>query len=339
MNQLISILLLICITACNSSVDNNSEIKDDVRSALLISTDDALRIVDIDNGKYVIVQLSTPSIYAQGHIPGAKQLWRPSYTSKNKEYGGLIPDKKQLEILLSGLCVDNETELLLYDNKGNVDALRFAWILELYGFTNYKIINGGLEAWRLSGYAISKDTIADCNGSDIKLNDSINNEIIAYLEEVKHAIKDPEYILIDTRERYEYEGKPFIKDNKVWHHKKGAFDRGTIPGSVHLNWSELVELNGDHRFKSYKDLNYNLERKNISKEKKIIVYCQSGSRSAHTYFVLKHILGYPYVKNYDGSWIEWSYMNKNGENNPLHQICKKDSFESLLAQLNEELIN
>ena len=85
-------------------------------------------------------------------------------------------------------------------------------------------------------------------------------------------------------------------------------DRGCIPSSVHLNWSDMADLEADHRVKCHKDLEHDLRQKEIDRDKEIIVYCHSGSRSSHTYFVLKKVLKFQNVKNYDGSWIEWSHL-------------------------------
>jgi len=116
--------------------------------------------------------------------------------------------------------------------------------------------------------------------------------------------------LVDTREPYEYHGNCFVKNNSVHNYKKGAFARGCIPTAIHLNWSDLADLATEDRIKCKKDLEYNLAQKGITKDKEIIVYCQSGSRSSHAAFVLRKVLDYPKVKNYDGSWIEWSYQYK-----------------------------
>lgn len=126
---------------------------------------------------------------------------------------------------------------------------------------------------------------------------------MASISDVKSALDDPNVLLIDTREEYEYFGKPFISEDMVHNYKRGAFARGAIPGAIHLNWSEMSDLANDQMIKCKKDLIFNLEPQNITKDKNIIVYCQSGSRSSHTAFVLKEILNYPNVKNYVGSWI------------------------------------
>ena len=109
------------------------------------------------------------------------------------------------------------------------------------------------------------------------------------------------YKLIDTRSASEYNGE---------FQKKGAFMAGMIPNSIQIDWAEAIDYNGDKRFKSLNELESVFTRNGIQKEDQIIVYCHSGVRSAHTTFVLTQLLNYTNVKNYDGSWIEWSYLNK-----------------------------
>ena len=113
--------------------------------------------------------------------------------------------------------------------------------------------------------------------------------------------------------------------------------RGCIPGAVHLNWSELSDLDGDHRIKCIKDLEYNLERKGITRDKEIIVYCQSGSRSSHTAFVLSKILDYPKVKNYDGSWIQWTYMHKQDGDMPIHVHTSDEDYAKTHQALEKKM--
>ena len=120
--------------------------------------------------------------------------------------------------------------------------------------------------------------------------------------------------------------RQYLNNGQVLAYKKGAFNRGSIPSSIHLNWSALADLNGDHRIKAEKDLKFDLERKGITPDKKIILYCHSGSRTSHTFYVLKHVLGFPNVKNYDGSWIEWSYKHSLDQSIPLQQLCAEKDF-------------
>jgi len=335
----ISFLLVIGQLSCTEPKAKEEPVsasKDEVYSNYLISAKDAFDSIRSGFQQVKIIQLSKPEDFEKSHIENATNLWRPAYSTSNDSIGGLASQKGQIEKILSESGIDQNTLLLLYDRKGNVDAFRFAWILELYGFTNFKIINGGLQAWTIAEYPLSSGPSNKVDTTNIVLK-HIDSSGLATYEDVRKALDNKDYIIIDTREPYEFNAEPFIYKNGIHAYKPGAFVRGRIPGSLHLNWSELVDLNGDHRIKSLKDLHYDLNRKNISPDKKIIVYCQSGSRSAHTYFILRHVLNYPSVTNYDGSWIEWSYLNKNNPDSfPVAQNCDELCFSEQLAILQDK---
>jgi len=328
----------VCIS-CNTDDSKNlpSHSKDEVASKHLISAIEAFKLQNDPEADLIFIQLSTEEVFNKEHIPGAYSLWRPAYTRPDTVIKGLIPDRQQMNELLHRLCISDHTTIVLYDHKGNVDALRFAWILETYSIHNYLVINGGLKSWKLAGLPTTEEKSLPCKpfGKNLqKLHLDPSGHALA--DEVIEALDNEAYIIVDTREKYEFRAEPFVIDNRVYDYKPGAYTRGKIPGAVHLNWSELVELNGDHRIKSYRDLEFNLYKKNITIDKKVIVYCQSGSRSAHTCYVLKHILHYPYVKNYDGSWIEWSYLHTKNPAVPIEQLCGVDSFNLLKSTLEQQ---
>ena len=281
--------------------------KDDIISPYLLSIHEAQSVL-ANESTVKLIQISKPEAYSKEHIPNAINLWRPDFRSKIKsDISGLICSRSELEDLLSSIGCDSSSSLVVYDNKGSVDAFRFAWVLDLYGIHNHKVINGGLLSWKNSGLPTTSEISTSIDRKEFKITSSLDTSIIATLTEVEAAIYDPNTIIVDTREPYEYLGQPFIHNNKVSKFKKGAYASGAIPTAINLNWSVLSDLADDHRIKCKKDLKYDLLKMGITPDKNIIVYCQSGSRSSHTAFVLRHILGYPNVKNYDGSWIEWSY--------------------------------
>ncbi len=335
-------MLFICLLACNPEATQNelSDSKDDIQHEHLISAQELTHLLKAEKEQLIILHISKSEDYQKGHLPGAINIWRPQYTTSNIDsISELIIDENKLESLLQNLGVEESSQLILYDIKGNVDALRFAWVLELYGFDNFKVLNGGMKYWKQLGLPVEQDPSRKIVASNYTLESRKDFSSYAKFEEIISNLNNEDYLLIDTREVYEFEGKPFILNDKVYKHKKGSFNRGKIPGSVHLNWSELVDLTGDHRIKSIKDLHYNLHQKGIHSDKNIILYCQSGSRSSHSYFVMKHLLGFPNVKNYDGSWIEWSYLNKKKSDIPIEQICDSLNFmtlyDSLIAETTE----
>lgn len=334
----VSVFLFSCASedlGSNISVCN----KDDVKSPKLISVDDAALLIARDTNTLTI-EISKSSEYESGHLPRAINVWRPDFRSKVfTTYQGMICDERELESFLQIIGMTKKSKLLLYDNKGSCDAMRLAWVFDCYNISNYQVINGGKAAWTLGGHALDTALYVPKSNPKYEINTTLNTSLYARRIEVLKALGDQNTVIVDTREPYEFEAKPFIANGKVYSYKKGAYARGAIPGAIHLNWSDLSDLSNDQRIKCPKDLVYNLEMKGITSDKNIIVYCQSGSRSSHTAFVLREILGYPNVKNYDGSWIEWSFYHKNGNEVPIEQMTTDEEFEKLFANLKDKLNN
>jgi len=269
------------------------------------------------------------------HIPDAINLWRPDFRSKSEsKVKGMRCSKEELENLFSKIGVDSSSQLIIYDTKGSVDAFRFTWVLDYYEYRNHKVLNGGLVTWKKHGYPTNSDTSTkEIIPTDFRLEAQKEADILASAEEVLHAIDDGNTIIVDTREEYEYLGQPFISSDKIHMYKKGAFAAGAIPTAIHFNWSNLSDLSDDQRIKCKKDLLHDLSNNGITPDKNIIVYCQSGSRSSHTAFVLRNILNYPSVRNYDGSWIEWTYLNQTDNKFGIEQHTSAEEIDEILSKI------
>ena len=246
---------------------------------------------------YKIIDISKHESFETAHIEGALHIWRPDYEDHSYDYGGMMASKAQMADLLSKLGITATDNLVLYDHKGGCDAARVKWILDYYGHANTHLLDGGLKTWgnrndRLDGFA---DSIAL---TDYQFNGEEDHSNHIKLDLVKAALDDPNTIIIDTRSKEEYEGN-FQKD--------GAFQAGRIPNSIHIDWAACIDYDGNQNIYSTEALKAIFEPNGVTKDKAIICYCHSGVRSAHMTFVLSEILGYPNVKNYDGSWIEWSF--------------------------------
>jgi len=334
------LFILLLQVACQPVVEEKvySNDKGEVTAYNLINPLEAKRLMEANPLDYILVQVSKNEVFKKEHLVGALNVWRPDYCSKEENVcGGLMASSAEVEDLLQRLGFREGKTLLLYDAKANVDAFRLAWIFSYYGFQDFKVINGGLKYCKASGLAVRSDVTRLVRRSDYTFHPKINASIAADFSEVMASIKDPNTLLIDTREDYEFLGQPFIKDKELFSYKKGAFNRGSIPGAINLNWSTLADLSGDHRIKSINSLRFDLKEKGISPDKNIILYCQSGSRTSHTFYVLKHVLGYPSVKNYDGSWIEWSYKNSIDSTVPINQQTADKSYEEMYQQLEKQL--
>ncbi len=348
-----SILLLIFSVGCKDNTDEKLTTQEvvSIENTLAYTSKDSVNakgIISVEAAKMFLktrmdvslFEVSKKEKYAEGHLPGAIQMWRPDYASKGKyAYSGMRASREEMEDLLSEKGVNSDDFILIYDIKGSCDALRFAFLLDLYGHKNWKVINGGKAAWKAASFDLTKDVPTQKTKTNFKFSFEKNESKIATIEDIKAAINNPQIILLDTREIEEYRGAPYISKGKLYPFKKGAFDAGCIPTAVHLNWSDAVELNKDHRFKCLKDQKYNFEKAGVTRDKEIIVYCQSGVRSSHTAYVLTEILGYPNVKNYDGSWIEWSYFHKKEGSVEIEKKTSKTEHARLFAELKNQLIS
>jgi len=259
----------------------------------------------------VLVEVSAPARYAtEGHIPGALQAWRPDYGADSiLPYGGLRASRSQMETWLGSLGIHPRDHIILYDHRGSVDALRLRWILKLYGHPAVSILDGGKKAWQMAGFPLEQAPESKKSPVEYRFPYPEDRAELAHLDDLMLAMSDSNSQILDAREPEEFHGHPFLQGQAIVPWKNGAFDYGRIPGSLHLNWSNAVNLHGDHCFKPVDVIRYNAEKAGLTPDKQIIAYCQSGVRSAHMTFVLKELLGYPDVKNYDGSWIEWSFFH------------------------------
>jgi len=248
---------------------------------------------------YKIIDLRKPEKFNQGHIPKAINIWRDNIVNREKDYGGMMAEKAVIESLFGKLGIKNGDQIIIYDDKGLCDAARLWWILDYYGYLKVKLLNGGFTKWKKENHPVSLDTVVLKRTIFTFNNSTAKKRHYADIHEVKKAISDSDIVLLDTRELEEYTGD-FMK--------KGAFRSGRIPSSTWFNWSETVDYKNSTQFKDLEKLKYMYASRGVTPDKEIIAYCQSGVRSAHTTFVLTQLLNYPNVKNYDGSWIEWSYF-------------------------------
>jgi thiosulfate/3-mercaptopyruvate sulfurtransferase len=245
----------------------------------------------------LFIDCRNPDNYADGHIPGAISIYRDELSDSL----GIVLTKEQIEAMLSKKGIQNHDRLLLYDDNGSVEAARLWWVLDLYGFNKAQIIDGGLEGWKAMGLPIANvpSPIAYSNFQFLELTDSTH---FADMQEVEQAIGNKSIKLLDNRSEEEYNGQTL---------KDGASYSGKIEGSVHLDYYNFIDQRPEahKRLKPISEMQKILQDAGISPEDNIINYCHSGVRSALVTFVLTQLLDYPHVKNYDGSWCEWSAMH------------------------------
>ncbi len=238
-------------------------------------------------------------LYEQGHIPGAVKVdW---FTTLQNPVERDFLTKEAFEELCSNLGIANDTTLVFYGDKFNWFATYALWIFEYYGNKNSKIMNGGRLKWEKEGRPYTKEvpSYPKTHYTAKEPDESIR----AYRNEVlqQSLAGRP---MVDVRSPQEYTGELLAMPN---YPQEGAMRGGHIPGAVNIPWSKAVnDQNGV--FRPAGDLRDLYQGKNITPESQVISYCRIGERSSHTWFVLKYLLGYSNVKNYDGSWTEWGNL-------------------------------
>ena len=262
----------------------------------LIEVNDLKNIVNNQNIK--LLDFRKKSDYDKEHIVGALHISRNDIEDTSYPYQGIMASKTQIEKLFSELGIKTSDTIIAYDDNGLCEASRLWWILQNYNFNNIKLLHGGISEWKMNKGQVTSE-IPKVTKSVFKLSDNPKMHYYVSKEQMNKALQS-NTVILDTRTIDEFSGK---------RQKKGALKGGRIPNSIHIDWAEAINYNGDKRLKSVNELETIYNKLNIKKSDPLIVYCHSGVRSAHTTFVLTQLLGYENVKNYDGSWTEWSYFN------------------------------
>ncbi len=238
--------------------------------------------------------------YVLGHIPGSVLLdWKVDI---NDPVARNILSKQSCQELLQRIGVNNDTTLVLYGDFNNWFAAFAFWSLTYYGVKNMKLMNGGRKKWLEEDKPLTKD-IPTYPPGNFKSSDPDNN-IRVFLKYVSDTLGSK--VLVDVRSPKEFTGEILAPPEYPTEHAQRG---GHIPGAANIPWAQAV--NEDGTFKSADELTKIYEAKGITPDKEVISYCRIGERSSHTWFVLKYLLGYPDVKNYDGSWTEWGNMINN----------------------------
>jgi thiosulfate/3-mercaptopyruvate sulfurtransferase len=289
-----SLLLVVLVSfACKKAT-----IKDEsTHINYLINASELNAIIHQKNIK--IIDFREKYFYDQEHIVDAIHLWRTAIEDTSYPYNGMMPTAKQLEILFGSLGISNEDTLVVYDNNGLCEAARLWWILQNYDFKNIKMLQGGIEGWKAIQGKVTQE-IPKKTTTEFTLSKNPSMKYAISKEGVLNAINN-KVVIVDTRSLDEFSGKQ---------QKKGASKAGRIPTSIHIDWAKAINFHGNQALKSIETLaEFYAKKLKVTKNDSIILYCHSGVRSAHTTFVLTQLLGYKNVKNYDGSWTEWSYFN------------------------------
>jgi thiosulfate/3-mercaptopyruvate sulfurtransferase len=240
-----------------------------------------------------------PLLYAVGHIPGAAQVdW---FSTLQHPLRRDFLTKEQFEEVASKLGITNDTTVVFYGDKSNWFACYALWLFQYYGHQNVKIMNGGRTKWEQEKRPLVKE-VPTFTATTYKAKEA-DKSIRAFRDDVFKAL-DAKKPLVDVRSPKEYSGELTHMPN---YPQEGATRGGHIPTAVSIPWAQAVN-EADSTFKTAEELKALYEGKNIKSDDDIIAYCRIGERSSLTWFVLKYLLGYPTVKNYDGSWTEWGNL-------------------------------
>lgn len=295
--NLIGFVVILSSCSNDKKEESATSLSNNESTSILIEASDLENYSSQSN--YKLIDFRKREDYDQGHINGALSMWRTDIEDSTYAYGGMMASKQQIEKLFSLLGISNHDTLIIYDDRGLCEAARLWWILQNYDFENVKLLNGGYPAWLEYGGKPSIQTPV-VSETTFTLNDSSSMKLYISKEDVINHLNQ-NVTLLDTRSVDEFTGE---------NHKKGAFKAGRISNSVHIDWANAIDYNGNKKLKSIQELESIYSDLLDKKDSLIIVYCHSGVRSAHTTFVLTQLLGFKKVKNYDGSWIEWSHFDE-----------------------------
>jgi thiosulfate/3-mercaptopyruvate sulfurtransferase len=266
---------------------------------VLVSTGWVLQ--NLENPDVRIVESNEdPLLYSMAHIPGAVEIdWtRDLNDPLTRDY----LDHNRFEALMSRCGISNDTIVVFYGDKNNWWATYAAWVFHLFGHTNIRIMDGGRKKWTDEGRPTTTER-ASPESSSYKAPVRDDKEFRAFRDQVlKHVAEKGK--MIDVRSPAEYSGE---RTHMPEYPNEGALRGGHIPGAKSVPWAKAVAEDGT--FKDAAQLKELYEAgAGLDASDDVIVYCRIGERSSHTWFALHYLLGYPNVRNYDGSWTEWGNL-------------------------------
>ncbi len=239
-------------------------------------------------------------LYPSGHIPNAIQVdWTADLNDQVvRDYLG----QEGFEALMSRLGATKDTTIVFYGDKSNWWAAYALWVFSLFGHEKVKLMDGGRAKWEAEGRELTRE-VPTFKATDYKAPARDDSQLRAFRDQVLEHVKASRP-LVDVRSPLEYTGERLHMED---YPNEGALRGGHIPGAHSIPWGRAA--NEDGTFKTADELRAIYEgEKGLKSEDDVIVYCRIGERSSHSWFVLHHLLGYPKVRNYDGSWTEWGNL-------------------------------
>ena len=264
---------------------------------MLVSTQWVEEHKNESNTRIVEIDVDTKA-YDESHISGADG-WSWDKQLCDTVLRDIIP-KDKFEKLMRESGIDNNTVVILYGDNNNWFAAWALWQLKIYGHGDVRLMNGGRKKWLAEGREVTKGA-PKISAKTYKAKDP-DFSIRSYLPDVQKGVEQKLIELVDVRSPQEFTGEILAPPGLPENCQRG----GHIPGAKSITWSKAC--NEDGTFKSHDELKLLYEGSGITGKKPVVAYCRIGERSSHTWFVLKYLLGYSDVRNYDGSWTEWGNL-------------------------------
>ena len=263
----------------------------------LVDTDWLAGQIDDPNIRVIEVDEDTTA-YEKGHIAGSIgwNWFEDLHAKPRREY----VDQEGLNRLLQQAGVGPDTTVVLYGGNNNWFAAYAYWLLRYLGFDNVKLLDGGRKKWELESRELTSET-PSYTPTKFKIKGKVRDELRALRDEVLKKVGKVQFV--DVRSPEEYRGELLAPAHLP---QEQAQVPGHIPGAANIPWSKAA--NEDGTFKSADELKGLYEGADVMPNKDVIAYCRIGERSAHTWFVLRELLGYKNVQNYDGSWTEYGSL-------------------------------
>lgn len=251
-------------------------------------SDPNIRVVEVD---------MSPEPYKNAHIPGAV-FWN-IFTDLLLPDLRINLDPRAIEKLLSRSGISAETTVIAYGSDVGTGAWIF-WLLQTLGHHKVYVLNGGYQKWLAEGRPLATELSQFAPTHYQAKSPDVNLRVLQ--AEVQSSLHRSDCILVDVRTLQEFQGEVFLTKPPTEEERGGH-----IPGAVHLE--HKLTVNADGTLKSAEELLALYHSRGITADKEVFPYCAIGGRSAYVWFILKYLLGYPQVRNYDGSWNEWGRLS------------------------------
>lgn len=235
-----------------------------------------------------LVDGRTPQEYAAGHIPGAANVDFSAIRTEDTDPDAVADFDARQVAAFRAAGIGDDSLVVTYEDFSGTNAARGVWLLDYYGHDSAAMLDGGLQAWVATGGPVERDPATIAPGD---FTPRLHPERLATYRDILDRLERDDALILDTRRPTEHVGTEYRT-------KRG----GTIPGSVHLQWSRAIDRSGAVR--PADELRALFAAHGATPDKEIVAFCGGGYRSAHTYLMLR-MLGFPRIRNYLGSWGEW----------------------------------